>query len=158
MVSGVLALVALALTLWASHLERRLRELSSPEVNVPIFDLQGPIATRSETSEARQRLEVPPTSRFYTLVLPVPGSLLTPEQETDESYQVEIRRADGSLAWRGEGLEPNPWGSVTLMLPSHTLAAGDYQLKLTARAPADPRLAADFHFTLARAAESPPKP
>ena len=55
------------------------------------------------------------------------------EPGTGESYRVTLLSGDREL-WRGDGLEPDPLGSLALSLHSSWLAAGDYVARVEALA------------------------
>lgn len=146
----ILAVVAVGLSVWAGRLERRLRSLTSPEVNVPIFDLVGNSLVRSADQPAPQRLELPASARFYTLVLSSPEVMPPGEGEPRIFCRVEIVSETGTTAWQGDGLEPNQWGSFTMMLPSGILAPGGFTLRLLALEPGGARNIEEYAFTVVR--------
>jgi hypothetical protein len=153
-VAVLLALLAVGLSFWATRLEQRLRDLTSPEVNVPIFDLVGHSLVRSTEEPTPQRLEVPASARFYTLVLPAPDVMPPREGEPRTFYRVEIISEADTVAWRGDGLEPHQWGSFTMMLPSGILSPGKFTLRLLALEPGGARKVEEYDFSVVRINET----
>ncbi len=125
-IAASLLVATLGLTAWNVSLNRRLKEMSRPEVNAPIHELiPGPLRGPGEASI----LELGHGARFYTLVLrpsspPPPGN-----------WQVEIARADGTVEWRGEGLQPNELGSFSLTLNRSLVSEGEHVIRLRGPGP-----------------------
>lgn len=105
---------------------RRLQaELSQPQLNVPIVDLEGAAVLRGERSTAFQRVELPKGTRLFNVVL------YLPDERPAQRYDVEIAR-DSDVIWRGSDLRRSAYGTFTLALPTRLLPAGRYQIYLRA--------------------------
>jgi hypothetical protein len=117
----LIGVVGLSFRVW--HLERGLADLSQPQVNAPVVDLLPASPLRGEPGE-RAVVELAPASRFFALILSPKGA------PDDAGYRVEIRDAGGRSVWSEDGLEKNPHGSFTLILPRGFLRPGEYRLRL----------------------------
>ncbi len=118
-----LGVAVLGLSVWVASLRQAVEDLSQPQVNAPIVDLYPEGAARS-AAEERGELELPASVRWFSLVLNAPGS------PDDASYRVEVRRQDGSVVWRGLGLEKNAFGSFTLAVPRAVVGSGEVRVRL----------------------------
>jgi len=123
--AATLLVAVLGLSLWVASLRRAVEDLSRPQINAPVIDLQ-PGARRGE---ATATAEVPAAARLFTLVL------LPERRGTYEDYEAEIAGADGATVWRERGLEPNAFGSFSLTLPRRTLGPGNYRVRLSGIGP-----------------------
>lgn len=132
-----LAAAVVGLSVWVASLSRTIDELSQPQVNAPIVDLYPESATRSEPEE-RGEVLLPPSVAWLSLVLNAPGS------PDDASYRVEVRRADGTVAWSGAGLKKNAFGSFTLALPRRVVGSGEVKVRLFASGATGERLIEEY--------------
>lgn len=132
-----LAAAVLGLSVWVVALRRTVADLARPQVNAPIFDLYPESAARSEPEE-RGELALAPAVRWFSLVLNAPGS------PDDATYRVEVRRADGGLAWAGEGLRKNAFGSFTLTLPRSLAGKGEMRVRLLATEAGEEKLVEEY--------------
>lgn len=103
-------------------LHETLVELSAPQANAPIYDLRPGASLRSRQDPATV-LEVPETGGF-TLIL---NPLRLSEQET---YHLEIRDLAEQLVYRIDHLRRDEFQTFTIIMPPHSLAAGQYLLTL----------------------------
>lgn len=115
-----LLVATLGLAAWNVSLQRRLAEVSGPQVNAPIEEL----APAARGAAGDTVLDLAPGARLYTLVL------RPAEAPIGGGWAVEIARPDGGVVWRGEGLEPNEFGSFSLTLPRGLVGEGDYRIHL----------------------------
>lgn len=132
-----LAAAVIGLSGWVASLRRTVDELSQPQVNAPIVDLYPESATRSEPEE-RGEVALPPSVRWFSLVLNAPGS------PDDAWYRVEVRRAGGAVVWEGEGLRKNAFGSFTLVLPRAVVGSGELVVRLLAKDGSGERLIEEY--------------
>ncbi|HKQ75077.1 MAG TPA: hypothetical protein VJ810_15380 [Blastocatellia bacterium] len=107
-----------------AELRQTIAELSRPQLDVPIVDLDPSSPTRGNTAGDEQRVEVPPTANFITLILNITG------QPRHSSYEVEIFDSNGRQAWRGVRAGKGRDHSVNLTLARRMLPAGRYLIKL----------------------------
>lgn len=104
-----------------SRLSERLARLSRPQVNVPIFSLG--FLRGDEGTANRVTLGKEPRTIVLSVELP---------PVTAKSYRATLTADGGKTLWEGEGLIPNPDGTVTLSLDSGRLEPGPHRLRLTA--------------------------
>lgn len=134
-----LAAAVLGLGGFALHLERRLDQLATPQVETTLVDLQPAEGARGTAPEA-------PTLRasagLHTLILHAPAAA------AGEGFRLELRSADGKVLWSRSGLTPAEPGLFLLSLPRESLEPGEYQLELFPGQPGE-RLAL-YRFRLAR--------
>ena len=113
-----------AATRRASDLERSVDELSRPQVNVPIIDLDTTVGLRGGALGKAKLVEVPAAASRFDLVLYVS------DPTNYERYDLEIRDGQDALIWRGEELRRSSFDTFTLGLPSRMFPAGHYRLQL----------------------------
>ncbi|HSK78138.1 MAG TPA: zf-HC2 domain-containing protein [Thermoanaerobaculia bacterium] len=94
-----------------------------PQVNVPLFTLA---AVRSGEEEGREPVNRIPLSASAGPVL------FTLELATIDypSYRASLRAEDGQQIWQARGLRPDSRDALVLLLPSHMLRPGSYQLAI----------------------------
>ena len=134
-----LLFAVVALSFWAASLRRTVGELSRPQLNAPVLDLQPSV--RGEEPDAPVPVVLSRT-RLFTLVLnPVgpPG---------EGVYEAEIVDAAGRRSWSGRGLQPNAFGSFSIALPARVLGAGDFRLHLYRLAGGRRELMGDYAFRI----------
>ena len=88
--------------------EARPPVVTTPLLNVPIVDLEPRDAQRGEASSLAT---IPSAAPVVTLVLTIDDRQRTP------SYDVEIRRADGTVSYRGSGLVRTAESAASLTVP-----------------------------------------
>lgn len=115
-------LAALGLAAWVAGLRSELRGLREPQLNLPIVSLVAPGFARGEGEEGVVRGG---GERFVVILNP-------PATPRDVVHGVEIRDAQGSLVWSGEGLQPTGLGNFHLELSRRLLPPGKYRIRLYA--------------------------
>ncbi|MBW8878357.1 MAG: zf-HC2 domain-containing protein [Acidobacteria bacterium] len=117
--AAALLVITLGQWVWVASLRRTVNELSQPQANPQVWDLDAD-AVRSQGSD--EPFDVGPEDRFFTLIL-------TPSPERRyERYRVEIARADGRVAWSYDGpLSSNH--SLSLTVPRIALGSGRFQVR-----------------------------
>ncbi len=105
-------------------LRQSISELSRPQLDVPIVDLDSSGPTRGNTTGAATKIEPPPTANFFTLILNITG------QQTHPTYAVEIFDSNGKRVWRVERARMGRDRSVNLTLARRMFPAGRYLIKL----------------------------
>jgi hypothetical protein len=108
----------------AAQYETEIAELSQPQLNAPIIDLDPRDSLRSGTRGNLRTIELPSSANVFTLVLNVVG------QPSFDNYALEILDLRGHSIWQGQGLRKSPYNTFTLTLPRRLLPAGQYRLKL----------------------------
>lgn len=96
---------------------------SEPQTNVPLVDLEPIDALRSQAVQVRT-IELLPSTRLVTLLL------LASRDAADAEYVLEIRDAQGQIAWQGDGLRKSPLNTFSLVVPATLLPTGDITLRL----------------------------
>jgi hypothetical protein len=106
-----------------AELQRNLDELSRPQMNAPIIDLEPQGSTRG-ASLAAKTIEVPSSANLFTLVLNVAG------EQNYSSFALEIAERSGKVIWRGAGLRKSQFNTFTVTLSRRLLPTGSYHIKL----------------------------
>jgi hypothetical protein len=107
-----------------AQLRQTITELSKPQIDVPIIDLDPSSPTRGNSTGSLSKIETPPTANFFTLILNITG----PQQHSN--YEVEIFDSNGKQFWRGQRLRNSRERSVNLTLARRMFPAGRYLIKL----------------------------
>jgi hypothetical protein len=123
--AAALVIGVVGLSFWVAALRRTVSELSQPQLNAPVLDLQ-PSPERGSV-ESRTILKLPADVKFFTLVL----NPLSPRDFP--AYEVTIERAAGGVVWSRTGLEKNPYGSFSLAVPRSLLPGGTYTIRLAGK-------------------------
>ena len=116
--AAMLLLSTIALSGWVASLRNQVKDLSSPQPST-VLDLYPTSSVRGETGPALP--EIPQDTEWVTVILRSPG---LPEMA---DYGVEVLRADGSVAWKKDGLKP-AYNSFSLSLPRDWI--GDVRIRL----------------------------
>jgi hypothetical protein len=107
-----------------ARLRQTVTELSRPQLDAPIVDLDPSSPTRGNTAGDAARIEAPPTANIITLILNVTG------QPSHSTYAVEILDSNGKQIWRGQRAQKGRDYSVNLTLARRMIPAGRYLIKL----------------------------
>lgn len=105
-------------------LRQRVDELSRPQLNTSITDLEPRGSVRGAPAEAVKTIEVAPGANLFTVILNVSG------QPSFKNYLLEINDRGGKTIWSGHGLRKSPYNTFTATLARGLLPAGSYHLKL----------------------------
>jgi hypothetical protein len=123
--AAMLVLSTMALSGWVASLRDRVKELSGPQANTAVVDLYPVSSVRGGTGGPPVPA-LPEDAGWVTVILRSPG---LPEMA---DYGVEVLRADGSLAWKKDGLKP-AFSSFSLSLPRDWI--GDVRIRLVGIGP-----------------------
>jgi hypothetical protein len=107
-----------------ARLRQTVTELSRPQLDAPIVDLDPSDQTRGNMTGAAARIEAPPTANIITLILNGAG------RPSHSAYAVEILDANGKQVWRGQRARNGPDHAVNLTIARRTIPAGRYLIKL----------------------------
>jgi hypothetical protein len=107
-----------------ARLRQTVTELSRPQLDAPIIDLDPSDQTRGNMTGAAARIEAPPTANIITLILNITG------QPSHSAYAVEIHDSNGKQVWRGQRARNGPDHAVNLTIARRTIPAGRYLIKL----------------------------
>ena len=109
-----------------AQLRQTITDLSRPQIDVPIIDLDPSSPTRGNSTDGAARIDIPPTANFFTLILNITG------QRSPSTYAVEIYDSNSKQVWRGQRLRNSRENSVNLTLARKMFPAGRYLIKLYA--------------------------
>ena len=106
-----------------ADLQSRAAALAAPDLNLPVFELVAAALTRGAGGTANE-VVIPAGARQVAL-------LLVAEGDGDAPARLEVRRADGTVAWQADGLRASPLGAYTLAVPASSLGPGAYVFALS---------------------------
>ncbi|HEY8462323.1 MAG TPA: hypothetical protein VIM99_18185 [Blastocatellia bacterium] len=121
-----------------ARLRRSVAELSRPQLDAPIEDLDPSSLTRGDDTDAAKKIELPPTANFFTLILHITG------QQPFPAYAVEIFDSNGEQVWAGRRLRMGADYRVNLTLSRRMFPAGRYLIKLHGLRDGKQELVADY--------------
>ncbi|MEW6733434.1 MAG: hypothetical protein AB1489_19055 [Acidobacteriota bacterium] len=100
-----------------------IEELSQPQVNVPIVDLDPSSAIRG-SGDSTAIIKVPIGTNFCTLILN------TRQEQVDSYYAIEIMDRINKIVWQDNRVRQNQLNPFTITLPRRLFPAGQYRIKL----------------------------
>lgn len=103
-----------------AQLEARVRELSAPQLNVPVLEVFPAEMTQRDTSAPATQLTIPANARRVTLILNSQSTI------TARSYQLEIRDTRNRVVTTAQGLVRQATGDYTVSLAAESLPSGSY--------------------------------
>jgi hypothetical protein len=106
------------------QLHQAIAELTRPQLDMPIIDLDPSSSTRGNTTGGASTVAAPPSANLVTLILNITG------QQTHSTYAVEIFDSTGKQIWRGQRPRKGRDYSVNLTLTRRMIPAGRYLIKL----------------------------
>lgn len=104
-------------------IERQRSTVVSPQVNVPVVDLEPLDSLRNALPDAR-------AINRSALGGPVLLLLAVGSGDEDADFALDIRDADGRTVWQGEGLRKTPMRTINVLLPGDVLPVGALRLRL----------------------------
>src|SRR5262245_40856743 len=107
-----------------AELRQSIAELSRPQLDVPIVDLDPSSPTRGNMTGDAARIESPAPANFFTLILNIAG------QPSASTYAVEILDSNGKQVWSVQRWRIGREHSVNLTLARRMFPAGRYLIKL----------------------------
>ena len=107
----------------AAALNRTAALAVSPQLDVPIIDLDPSDATRGDPKQSATRIEIPRTANLITLILNF-------SHREHSRYAVEVFDHLGKRVWRGEQSKKAETRSVNVTLSRDFVPAGLYEIKL----------------------------
>jgi hypothetical protein len=122
-----------------ARLRQTIAELSRPQIDAPIVDIESSGPTRGNATGDLWKIEPPPTANFFTLILNITG------QPTAFTYAVEIFDSTGKQVWRGQRLRIGPEYKVNLTLARRMFPAGRYLIRLYGLRDGKQEPVADYH-------------
>lgn len=140
-----LALVVLPVVVLRQQTElSRLRSAVSSPASAGLTQPMGDLAVVSlgrVRGTGDEVVEIRPEPRKEAVVL----SLELP-MTVAPRYRVTLRDGGGEVRWRGEGLEPNLYGTLLIVVPSAFLAPGSYRITLEGLSAAGTEPAGEMEF------------
>jgi len=125
-----------------ASLNQTIAELSNPQLDIPIVDLDPGGSIRGEPKEAGTLIEAPKTANLITLILNFTG------RQQYSGYEVEIFEKSGKQVWRGHIARRSQANSLNLTIARHLLSDGEYQIKLFGLRDGKMEPIADYPVTL----------
>ncbi len=106
-------------------LRQRVNQLSQPQLNIPIIDLDPQRdPARGGSHGGTQTIRIPAEANSFTVILNVAGEPAYP------NYALELTNQRGNIVWRGQGLRKSAYNTFSVGLSRLLLPAGQYQIKL----------------------------
>ena len=99
-------------------------ERFTPNVNVPIIDLNPHDAGRGEQNPQAAAIQLPPDTDLFTLVLNLGG------EDASSSYSLEVTDRGNKTVWVGQNLRKSPYNNFTVAMHRRSFPAGEYRLKI----------------------------
>jgi hypothetical protein len=125
-----------------AELRQSIAELSRPQIDAPIVDVESSGPTRGNATGDVWKIEPPPTANFFTLILNITS------QPPHSAYAVEIFDSTGKQVWRGQRLRMGPEYQVNLTLARRMFPAGRYLIKLYGPRDGKQEPVAEYHVLI----------
>jgi hypothetical protein len=97
---------------------------TSPDVNVPIIDLNPQDAGRGEQNQNATTIHLPAYTDLFTLILNLRGD------DASRSYSLEITDRRNRTIWTNRNLRKSPYNNFTVAIRRRSLPPGEYRLKI----------------------------
>lgn len=111
-----------------ARLQARVRELSAPQVNIPVLEVfPQELAVRTGQAEVNQ-LHIPRRAKTVSLILN------SQSRTESKSYSLEILDSHGNVALSQAGLMRHSTGDYTVSIPTELLPSGNYTFNVYAQA------------------------
>lgn len=138
--AAALAPVATVLVVWMIVSDSQVGMPTGPGINVPYYILlpEDSGAVRSIDNEEL----ISPGEHGYLLILHVG------DRQDFPDYRVEIEDDQGGKIWTADGLEPSPYGTFSLIVPSAFLKVGLYRVLLKGVEEHKQEVVASYRFEL----------
>lgn len=107
-----------------SALRSSIDELSRPQINAPIVNLEPQGFIRGQSQSGARIIDLPAGANSYMLVLNVTG------EQSYAGYELDIEDLSGKAVKRIGGLHKSEHNTFTLGLSRQLLPAGSYQFRL----------------------------
>jgi len=96
----------------------------TPDVNVPIIDLNPHDAGRGEQNPQPAAIQLPADTDLFTLVLNLGAD------DASSSYSLEITDRTNKTIWIGRNLRKSAYNNFTVAMHRRSFPAGEYRLKI----------------------------
>jgi len=122
-----------------AELRRSVDDLSQPQVNVPITDLE---QQADRGGDGATTVTIPVGANIFTLILHVAAGPSFPD------YALEVIDGRGQRLMRARSLRKSQLNTFTVALPRRLLPAGQYRLKLYGLRPGHGEVVAEYQMRL----------
>jgi hypothetical protein len=106
-----------------AELRRNIDELSLPQINVPIYDIESK-PDRGPGQSAPATVDVLAGTNLFTLILH------STDKRSFSNYAMEAIDGNGQVLWRGQGLRKSENYTFTVILARRLFTSGQYRIKL----------------------------
>ena len=96
----------------------------SPDINVPIIDLNPGDAGRGDQNQKAATIQLSPDTDLFTLILNLS------REDSSGSYSLEVVDRNNRIVWTGQNLRKSPYNNFTVAMRKSTFPAGEYRLKI----------------------------
>ncbi|MBI3951591.1 MAG: hypothetical protein HY314_14160 [Acidobacteria bacterium] len=136
-----------------TSLNERIRELSGPRLNWPVYDVFSLMFLRRASGQKKvNELELPPGVNGFSLIL-------NPDNQTAYlDYRVEIVDSDGQIIWQGEGLQRNRLDAFNIVLTRELLSKDRYTIRIHGKAGTRLNLVGEFPILIKQMARTITRP
>jgi hypothetical protein len=136
-----------------ASLTQRVKELSGPRLNWPVYDAFSAAFLRRTGGPAKaNEIEIPPSAGGLNLILNPDSQVQFPD------YRAEIVNGSGEIVWQGEGLQRNRLDSFNMSLNRELLPQGLYTIKVYGKSGTKLSLLGEFPILLKQPPRTPPNP
>jgi len=97
---------------------------TSPDVNVPIIDLNPRDAGRGAQNQQVTTIQLPADADLFTLILNLSGD------DASRSHTLEITDRNNRAIWTSRNIRKSPYNNFTVALRRRSFPAGEYRLKI----------------------------
>ena len=102
----------------------RSTERSTPDVNVPIIDLNPEDAGRGGQNQTATTIQLPRDTDLFTLILNLSGD------DSSQAYSLEVTDRNKRTIWTTRDLRKSPYNNFTVAMRRRSFPGGEYRLKI----------------------------
>ena len=102
----------------------RSTERSTPDVNVPIIDLNPEDAGRGGQNQTATTIQLPSDTDLFTLILNLSGD------DSSQAYSLEVTDRNNRTIWTSRDLRKSPYNNFTVAMRRRLFPGGEYRLKI----------------------------
>lgn len=102
----------------------RSTERSTPDVNVPIIDLNPEDAGRGGQNQTATTIQLPRDTDLFTLILNLSGD------DSSQTYSLEVTNRNNRTIWTSRDLRKSPYNNFTVAMRRRSFPGGEYRLKI----------------------------
>jgi hypothetical protein len=120
-----------------AELRRNVDELSQPQINAPIYDIESK-PDRGPGQSEPATVEVLAGTNLFTLILH------SSDKRSFSNYAMEAIDGNGKVVWHGQGLRKSENYTFTVILARRLFPSGQYRIKLYGLRGGDRELVEDY--------------